>query len=43
MTVIQRAGGDPAAVMFDAVTAGKARGTDVVMCDTAGRLPTSCT
>ena len=38
--VIQQAGGDPAAVMFDAVAAGKARGTDVVMCDTAGRLPT---
>jgi len=40
VTVIQQAGGDPAAVMFDAVAAGKARGTDVVMCDTAGRLPT---
>lgn len=40
VSVIQQAGGDPAAVMFDAVTAGKARGTDVVMCDTAGRLPT---
>ena len=40
VTVIAQAGGDPAAVMFDAVAAGKARGTDVVMCDTAGRLPT---
>jgi fused signal recognition particle receptor len=40
VTVIQQAGGDPAAVMFDAVNAGKARGIDVVMCDTAGRLPT---
>ena len=40
VTVIQQAGGDPAAVMFDAVAAGIARGTDVVMCDTAGRLPT---
>lgn len=40
VTVIQQAGGDPAAVMFDAVNAGRARGTDVVMCDTAGRLPT---
>jgi len=40
VTVIQQAGGDPAAVMFDAVAAGKARATDVVMCDTAGRLPT---
>ena len=33
-------GGDPAAVAFDAVTAGKARGKDVVLVDTAGRLPT---
>ncbi|MGL5003124.1 MAG: signal recognition particle-docking protein FtsY [Casimicrobium sp.] len=40
VTVVQQAGGDPAAVMFDAVSAGKARGIDVVMCDTAGRLPT---
>ncbi len=40
VTVIQQAGGDPAAVMFDAVNAGKARNIDVVMCDTAGRLPT---
>ena len=31
-------GADPAAVVFDAVTAGKARGMDVVLCDTAGRL-----
>lgn len=31
-------GGDPAAVVFDAITAAKARGTDVVICDTAGRL-----
>ena len=31
---------DPAAVVFDAVSAGKARGTDVVIADTAGRLPT---
>lgn len=29
---------DPAAVIFDALTAAKARGTDVVICDTAGRL-----
>jgi fused signal recognition particle receptor len=40
VTVVQQAGGDPAAVMFDAVSAGKARNIDVVMCDTAGRLPT---
>ncbi len=32
--------GDPAAVSFDAVTAGRARGKDVVLVDTAGRLPT---
>ena len=31
-------GADPAAVVFDAITAAKARGTDVVLCDTAGRL-----
>mgnify|MGYP002551364469 CR=1 FL=1 len=31
-------GGDPAAVVFDAVSAAKARGTDVIICDTAGRL-----
>ncbi len=38
--VIQQEGGDPAAVMFDAVQAAKARGIDVVIADTAGRLPT---
>ncbi len=31
-------GADPAAVVYDAVNAGKARGCDVVICDTAGRL-----
>ena len=31
-------GSDPAAVVFDAIAAGKARGTDVIICDTAGRL-----
>ena len=31
-------GSDPAAVVFDAITAAKARGVDVVLCDTAGRL-----
>lgn len=31
-------GSDPAAVVFDAIAAGKARGADVVICDTAGRL-----
>lgn len=38
--VVAQQGGDPAAVVFDAVSAGKARGTDVVIADTAGRLPT---
>ena len=38
--VIAQQGGDPAAVAFDAVTAGRARGMDVVIVDTAGRLPT---
>ena len=31
-------GADPGAVLFDALAAAKARGTDVVLCDTAGRL-----
>jgi fused signal recognition particle receptor len=38
--VISQDGGDPAAVAFDAVSAGIARKIDVVMIDTAGRLPT---
>ena len=38
--IISQEGGDPAAVSFDAVRAGKARGKDVVLVDTAGRLPT---
>lgn len=38
--IISQEGGDPAAVTFDAVVAGKARGADVVIADTAGRLPT---
>lgn len=40
IAVIAQTGGDPAAVAFDAVHAGKARDIDVVMIDTAGRLPT---
>jgi fused signal recognition particle receptor len=40
IAVIAQTGGDPAAVAFDAVHAGKAREIDVVMIDTAGRLPT---
>jgi fused signal recognition particle receptor len=35
-----KAGGDPAAVLFDALQAAKARGTDYVIVDTAGRLHT---
>jgi fused signal recognition particle receptor len=38
--IVHQAGGDPASVCFDAVSAGKARGKDVVLVDTAGRLPT---
>jgi len=38
--IVSQQGGDPAAVSFDAVTAGRARGRDVVLVDTAGRLPT---
>jgi fused signal recognition particle receptor len=38
--IISQEGGDPAAVSFDAVSAGRARGKDVVLVDTAGRLPT---
>lgn len=38
--VAGREGGDPGAVAFDSVTAGKARGMDVVLLDTAGRLHT---
>lgn len=36
--ISQKEGADPAAVVFDALTAAKARGTDVLLCDTAGRL-----
>ncbi|HLT98379.1 MAG TPA: signal recognition particle-docking protein FtsY, partial [Burkholderiaceae bacterium] len=40
VTVVAQEGGDPAAVAFDAVNAGRARQAGVVMVDTAGRLPT---
>ena len=40
VTVIAQESGDPAAVAFDAVQSARARGTNVVMVDTAGRLPT---
>ncbi|MEK8053483.1 signal recognition particle-docking protein FtsY [Ideonella sp. DXS22W] len=38
--IVSQEGADPAAVSFDAVSAAKARGRDVVIVDTAGRLPT---
>lgn len=36
--ISQAEGSDPAAVMYDAINAAKKRGTDVLICDTAGRL-----
>ncbi len=38
--VIGQKGGDPGAVVFDALSAARARGADVLIADTAGRLPT---
>jgi fused signal recognition particle receptor len=38
--IVSQEGGDPAAVTYDAVVAGKSRGCDVVIADTAGRLTT---
>jgi fused signal recognition particle receptor len=40
VTVISQEGGDPSAVIYDAVQAARARGIHVVLADTAGRLPT---
>ena len=40
VTVIAQESGDPAAVVFDAISAARARNIGVVMADTAGRLPT---
>lgn len=40
VTVISQTTGDSASVCFDAVQAAKARGIDIVLADTAGRLPT---
>jgi fused signal recognition particle receptor len=40
VAMIAQNSGDPAAVIYDAVKAAVARGTDVVLADTAGRLPT---
>ncbi len=36
--IAQKEGSDPAAVIYDAVTSAKARNTDILLCDTAGRL-----
>ena len=38
--VISQAGGDPAAVVFDALQSAQAKGIDLLIADTAGRLPT---
>jgi len=40
VAVVAQPGGSPAAVVFDAIAAARARGTDLVIADTAGRLPT---
>ena len=40
VTVISQESGDPAAVIFDAISAARARRIDIVLADTAGRLPT---
>ena len=40
IAVIAQQGGDPAAVIFDAIQAARARNIDIVLADTAGRLPT---
>jgi fused signal recognition particle receptor len=40
VAVIAQESGDPAAVVFDAINAARARGIDIVIADTAGRLPT---
>ena len=40
VTVVAQESGDPAAVIYDAIAAARARGIDIVLADTAGRLPT---
>jgi fused signal recognition particle receptor len=40
VAVVAQSGGDPGAVVFDAIAAARSRGIDVVIADTAGRLPT---
>jgi fused signal recognition particle receptor len=40
IAVVAQSGGDPGAVVYDAIQAARSRGADVVIADTAGRLPT---
>lgn len=40
VAIVAQSGGSPGAVVFDAIAGARARGTDVVIADTAGRLPT---
>ncbi len=40
VTVVSQEGGDSAAVIFDAIQSARAKGIDIVLADTAGRLPT---
>ena len=40
VAIVAQSGGNPAAVVFDAIAAARARGADVLIADTAGRLPT---
>ena len=40
VSVVAQEGGDAAAVIFDAIHAARARGIDIILADTAGRLPT---
>ena len=40
VAVIAQSAGDPGAVVYDAVQAARSRGSDIVLADTAGRLPT---
>lgn len=39
-TIMHQEGADPSAVIFDAISSAKAKGIDVLICDTAGRLQT---
>ena len=41
--MVSQAGGDPAAVVFDALQSAQAKGIDLLIADTAGRPPRNCT